>query len=211
MTDRRERLAALASRAGRSQQQQQQPQQSNKTKDEKEKDDDNNPNHSSSNNVEFPNHHSIHFRNYTPKDGTLTANNTFTMNQDYDKDENDNGVTTTNNNNNYNNNNNKKRKMMTNDGRNNTMDDNDETTKTALEKALLEAKVDAAVVTRESTVTGVAAPKKVNWDLKRDIGKKLNRLERRTQRAIVDLLRERLEKEALEDVGVDDYEEEELD
>jgi coiled-coil domain-containing protein 12 len=44
------------------------------------------------------------------------------------------------------------------------------------------------------------APKKVNWDLKRDIQGKLDRLERRTQRSLVELLRERLEKEA-EDVG----------
>ena len=43
-------------------------------------------------------------------------------------------------------------------------------------------------------------PKKVNWDLKRDIQGKLDRLERRTQRSLVELLRERLEKEA-EDVG----------
>jgi coiled-coil domain-containing protein 12 len=40
------------------------------------------------------------------------------------------------------------------------------------------------------------APRKVNWDLKKQIQPKLDRLERRTQRAIVDLLRERLEREA---------------
>ena len=32
------------------------------------------------------------------------------------------------------------------------------------------------------------APKKPNWDLKRDTAKKLDKLERRTQRAIYDLL-----------------------
>ena len=46
--------------------------------------------------------------------------------------------------------------------------------------------------------------KKVNWDLKRDIQQKTDRLERRTQKAIVELLRERLEKEAREGGGDDD-------
>lgn len=36
------------------------------------------------------------------------------------------------------------------------------------------------------------APKKVNWDLKRDVEKKLEKLNRRTQRAIVEIIRERL-------------------
>ena len=45
------------------------------------------------------------------------------------------------------------------------------------------------------------APQKVNADLKRDIKGKLDRLERRTQRALVDLLKERLEREAEEEDG----------
>lgn len=36
------------------------------------------------------------------------------------------------------------------------------------------------------------APKKVNWDLKRDVEKKLDKLNRRTQRAIVEIIRERM-------------------
>jgi len=68
-----------------------------------------------------------------------------------------------------------------------------------LEKALLQAKADAALTTNTSHSTEnpslsgtnhfveVAAPKKVNWDLKRDIAKKLYRLERRTHKAIVEL------------------------
>jgi len=36
------------------------------------------------------------------------------------------------------------------------------------------------------------APRKIDWDLKRDTDKKLRKLERRTQRAIADLIRERL-------------------
>jgi coiled-coil domain-containing protein 12 len=41
-----------------------------------------------------------------------------------------------------------------------------------------------------------AAPRKANWDLKRDIAPRLGILERRTQRALVELLRERLERDA---------------
>ena len=33
------------------------------------------------------------------------------------------------------------------------------------------------------------APRKIDWDLKRDIAKKLEKLERRTQRAIAELVR----------------------
>jgi len=33
-------------------------------------------------------------------------------------------------------------------------------------------------------------PKKANWDLKRDVEKKLAKLEKRTQRAMVDIARE---------------------
>ena len=36
------------------------------------------------------------------------------------------------------------------------------------------------------------APRKPEWDLKRDVAKKLERLERRTQKAIAELIRERL-------------------
>ncbi|KAJ3044930.1 Coiled-coil domain-containing protein 12 [Rhizophlyctis rosea] len=38
------------------------------------------------------------------------------------------------------------------------------------------------------------APKKPNWDLKRDLETKMEKLERRTQAAIADLIRERLQK-----------------
>ena len=36
------------------------------------------------------------------------------------------------------------------------------------------------------------APKKPDWDLKRDVSKKMDKLERRTQKAIVHLIRDRL-------------------
>lgn len=77
--------------------------------------------------------------------------------------------------------------------------------KSELEKALMEAKVDAAIAKQDAGISAsqeasgvhiTAAPKKVNWDLKRDIAKKMNRLERRTQKAVVELLRLRLEQEA---------------
>ena len=46
----------------------------------------------------------------------------------------------------------------------------------------------------------------MNGDLKRDVQHRLDRLEKRTQRAIVELLRERLEREAGEVANDDDDE-----
>ena len=72
-----------------------------------------------------------------------------------------------------------------------------------LEAALKEAEKEQSkvdVVTGVGNAMGNVAPTKVNWDLRRDIEKKLEKLERRTQRAIVEMLRARLEKEANEDV-----------
>jgi coiled-coil domain-containing protein 12 len=43
------------------------------------------------------------------------------------------------------------------------------------------------------------APKKPNWDLKRDVSKKLDKLNRMTQKAIVEMLREKLAQEAEDD------------
>lgn len=39
------------------------------------------------------------------------------------------------------------------------------------------------------------APRKPDWDLKRDVAKKLEKLEKRTQKAIVELIRDRLKEE----------------
>ena len=44
----------------------------------------------------------------------------------------------------------------------------------------------------------------VNWDLKRDISDKIEKLERRTQKAIVEMLKERLELEAVKAVDDED-------
>ncbi|EDW39291.1 GL13490 [Drosophila persimilis] len=45
------------------------------------------------------------------------------------------------------------------------------------------------------------APRKPDWDLKRDASKKLDRLERRTQKAIAELIRERLKMNQIEDIS----------
>ena len=41
------------------------------------------------------------------------------------------------------------------------------------------------------------APRKPDWDLKRDVAKRLEKLEKKTQKAIVELIRERLKEEDL--------------
>ena len=85
--------------------------------------------------------------------------------------------------------------------------------KAALESALMEAKDEASranaraggsIVTPGVPNVNSMAPKKINWDLKRDIQSKLSKLEKRTQKAIVEMLKERLEKEAAEQVKSDE-------
>jgi coiled-coil domain-containing protein 12 len=66
-------------------------------------------------------------------------------------------------------------------------------------KSALEAALEETALETTTTATSLA-PKKVNWDLKRDIQEKMDKLERKTHRAIVQLLRERLEREAEEEV-----------
>ena len=46
------------------------------------------------------------------------------------------------------------------------------------------------------------APKKENWDLKREIQPRLTMLEKRTQKAVVDMLREKLEDKPTTGEGV---------
>ncbi|KAG2465102.1 coiled-coil domain-containing protein 12 [Polypterus senegalus] len=57
-------------------------------------------------------------------------------------------------------------------------------------KDQLEAAKPAPVIEEVDLVN--LAPRKPDWDLKRDVAKKLERLEKRTQRAIAELIRERL-------------------
>lgn len=56
------------------------------------------------------------------------------------------------------------------------------------------------VVMDELDITSLA-PRKPDWDLKRDVAKKLEKLERRTQKAIAELIRERLKERQTEDFG----------
>lgn len=55
------------------------------------------------------------------------------------------------------------------------------------------------VVIEELDITNLA-PRKPDWDLKRDVAKKLERLDRRTQKAIAELIRDRL-KQRQEDLA----------
>lgn len=60
--------------------------------------------------------------------------------------------------------------------------------------AEVKEQLDAAknsVVIDELDITNLA-PRKPDWDLKRDVAKKLEKLEKRTQKAIAELIRERL-------------------
>ena len=190
--DRKARLAALAARAGRSH-----------TNDEE------NTNENNEGDTVNENNKELKFRNYTPKDSKLAPS---TESEEPTK---------------------KKSKYNIENSNNVGGDDDNDTSskrqepKSELEKALQEAKVDAALTLQQQdgndTLSGpnnvvdgssqisvtAIAPKKVNWDLKRDIAKKLNKLEKRTQKAIVELLKERMEREAEEEE--DEEEENDLD
>lgn len=69
--------------------------------------------------------------------------------------------------------------------------------KRKLEVALEEAQLE--IRKNDSPSAPTTTSRKINWDLKRDILPQLNRLEKRTERAIVELLKERLAKEASEE------------
>ena len=144
MGDRKARLAALASKAGRSK-----PAPTNAQEEESPEDP-----------MEQGPEAKLKFRNYAPKDEALG--------KDEDDDENDDQQLP--------------KRQRTDD------------TKSALQEALEAAKQDAKPMA--TTSVEPMAPKKINWDLKRDIGDQLAKLERRTQKAIVELLKERLENEA---------------
>jgi coiled-coil domain-containing protein 12 len=143
MGDRKARLAALASKAGRSK-----PVPTNAQEEESPEDP-----------IEEEQDAKLKFRNYAPKDEALG------------KDEDDDG----------------------NDEQQPKRQRTDET-RSALQEALEAAKQDVKPMV--ATSVEPMAPKKINWDLKRDIGDQLAKLERRTQKAIVELLKERLENEA---------------
>ena len=133
----------------------------------------------------------ISFRNYVPKDASLdktvatSANDTNEENQPAAP-----------------------KRQKTTQSKNNSSQNNSDEPKSALELAL--AKTDRESRDAAGHNVGEAggwskvipiSTRKVNWDLKRGIEQKMERLERRTQKAIVDLLRERLEQEAREGGG----------
>ena len=130
----------------------------------------------------------LSFRNYVPKDASLDASAAAPPSSKDDTQQ-------------------LSKRQKTSDG------DKEEssTTKSALEMALAKTNRESREKAGHtvgasggwSNVTPIST-KKVNWDLKRDIQPKMDKLERRTQRAIVDLLRERLEREAAEGGGRDD-------
>jgi len=115
----------------------------------------------------------IQFRNYVPKDQSLDASSTQLVDDAKPQS--------------------KKQKTNT-----------EASNKSALEIALAKTSRESREAAGQNVGSGgwssvlPVTTKKVNWDLKRDIQSKMDKLERRTQRAIVDLLRERLEKEAAE-------------
>ena len=71
--------------------------------------------------------------------------------------------------------------------------------KSLLEQAVEQAQKEVATLVAADGDVSKMGPKKMNADLKRDIQEKMDKLERRTQRAIVSLLKERLEREASQD------------
>lgn len=48
------------------------------------------------------------------------------------------------------------------------------------------------------------APKKPNWDLRRDVGRKLEKLERRTQRAMIIIMQQQERERLQEEGGIQD-------
>jgi len=130
----------------------------------------------------------LSFRNYVPKDASLDATSAATAATTTTLVVDDRGPSSS------------SKRQKTSGG-----DDDANPEKSALETALLKTSRESREaagqnVTNWSGITPVSN-RKVNWDLKRDIRGRMDRLERRTQRAIVDLLRERLEREAGEGGG----------
>lgn len=185
MSDRKARLAALAAKAGRTKNAaQEEPNGETRVEDNNE-----NP---AQQRKEKP---SLKFRNYTPADGSLEEIATTSSVQPSDgankrprlrNDEEEGETTTT---------------LAAAPSSIAAVSDN----KSALERALEKARAEMAPelqplnqAVSSSSVVPMGKPKKINWDLKRGIQTKLDKLEKRTQKAIVALLKERLEKDAAE-------------
>ncbi|KAI7882946.1 mRNA splicing factor [Lichtheimia hyalospora FSU 10163] len=76
-----------------------------------------------------------------------------------------------------------------------TPDDVGETVESETKNFTKDALAEAAVKEKEEVDLFNLQPKKPNWDLKRDVEKKLERLDRRTQKAVLELIRQRLSNE----------------
>jgi coiled-coil domain-containing protein 12 len=126
----------------------------------------------------------LSFRNYVPKDASLSAAAPL--------DDDDDGI----------------EKFPT-GKRQRRSDQQQQSKKSALELALARTSRESREAAGQNVGAGgwgsvtPVATRKVNWDLKRDVQSKMEKLERRTQRAIVGLWRERLEREAAEGGGDD--------
>jgi len=192
MDDRKKRLAALAARAGRNKAD---PDSNNNNADNNEvaaaanKDVDANKDTTT---VTAPSKKDVKFRNYTPSDPKL-------LKKEGDDVEGVAADTTDSSS--------KKRTRPKDANASNMQEQEPPKKKSALEEALEQAKKDlnddnnnghTNIHAKDAPLKDLSAiaPKKINWDLKRDIQPKLDRLEKRTQKAIVQMLRERLAREA---------------
>ncbi|KAL7434595.1 hypothetical protein ACHAXH_009219 [Discostella pseudostelligera] len=217
MSDRQARLAALAAKAGRLPQQSMvHPKDNENSNDDNVADRGNNDNDNDG--KSSTNKPTLSFRNYVPKDASLDAPPPI---DDASNNNGDKQLVS-----------NKRQKTSTITKINKESSSSSSTTtaatppKSALEIALAKTNREARLAAGQSVgggtgldessgvsagggwnavVTPSASTKKVNWDLKRDVQHKMDKLEKRTQRAIVQLLRERLEREAA--VGDDDDDE----
>ena len=194
--DRKARLMALSARAGRTKQ----------PRENDDNDDDNDDNGDVDKTDKKP---SLTFRNYAPNDTSLDNTN---MADDDDDGDGDGRVT---------------KKQRTDNIKPSAAASTEpvaaKTGKSALQEALQEAQRDAkkgstdvagnSSKTNNSKSGGggeagadvsALAPQKIDADLKRGIADKLAKLERRTQRTIVEMLKERLELEAQREADDDD-------
>ncbi|KAH7474726.1 hypothetical protein PRIC1_013147 [Phytophthora ramorum] len=84
-------------------------------------------------------------------------------------------------------------------------------TEDLVEKVALAQEEDAKTEDESEDELLNLAPKRANWDMERDIAPMLRKLEKRTQHAIVEILREKLAAEQQEEDDDDEEEEEEED
>jgi coiled-coil domain-containing protein 12 len=175
--DRKTRLQALAARAGRSRQEENNGQQQQQQQQRQGVEDDKKV---------------VKFRNYAPNDKSLEQ---IRKEVDDNGDDDGDGPATK-----------KVRTDKSKTGGAVAATTSSTSSKSLLQDALRETQQDIKSTPTPTTASTISQikPKKINDDLKRDIQEKLNKLERRTQKAIVEMLKERLELEATEAMNDDD-------